>query len=188
VSSGCELEVRAYIDKDPRGTDINPQGTPFFFPPRLQEEVNDTLSRGGYDFPALPDEPPIRRVLDYGAGCGAFAVFAYKRLREPWIDCVESDSELATLCKTNLPPGGMVIPRPDDFSVYDAVRVSTPDVVQVLLRAKLDNVGIVFFDWRAEDDRSLCESACILAGLRLLVSKHFSVSRGRQIWVRSAST
>jgi hypothetical protein len=142
----------------------------------------------GYDFPVLPDEPRVRRLLDFGAGCGAFACWAYKRFKAPWIDCVvEADPKLAAVCERNLPPGAKLIDRPEDFSVYDAARIDVKHVVQVLIRHRLDGVKVILLDWYAEDDRKLCEDVCSKLGLRLFVSKHTAVSRGRQVWARSTA-
>ncbi len=78
---------------------------PFAYPPALAASVSAAL-KGEWEYPAAPDNPHPRRVLDIGAGCGAFACWVFKRyVGEVFIDCYEPHPELARLCEINGPPG-----------------------------------------------------------------------------------
>lgn len=71
-------------------------------------------------------EPGVRRVLDIGAGCGAFAHYAFFRWGNPWVDAWELEACEAPLLKENGPPGLRVleaIPL-DDWSPYDVIRIA----------------------------------------------------------------
>jgi FkbM family methyltransferase len=86
--------------------DRNPN-TPFHFPQSLTACVTKVLS-GEYNYPVMPDEPRIRRVLDIGANVGAAAAWMYKRYKTPWIECYEPHPGAAELCEKNAPPGARV--------------------------------------------------------------------------------
>jgi FkbM family methyltransferase len=64
---------------------------------------------GEYEFPILPDAPPVRRALDIGSSVGAFACWIFKRCgRAVYVDCYEPLPPAADICELNLPPGGKV--------------------------------------------------------------------------------
>lgn len=79
---------------------------PFAYPPQLAGCVRKVLG-GEYDYPAIPDHLPVRRILDIGANVGAFAVWAFKRYGA-FIDCYEPMPPAADLCERNGPPGAKV--------------------------------------------------------------------------------
>ena len=86
--------------------DNNPQTT-IYWPRDLGEAVSRVLA-GEYRYPPMPDEPSVRRVLDIGAGVGAFAVWAYRQWHRPWIDSYEPHPDSADVYEKNAPPGAKV--------------------------------------------------------------------------------
>jgi FkbM family methyltransferase len=81
---------------------------PFAYPPPLAVCVRKVLG-GEYEYPILPDVPPVRRVLDIGSSVGAFACWIFKRCgRAVFVDCYEPLPPAADICELNLPPGGKV--------------------------------------------------------------------------------
>jgi hypothetical protein len=99
---------------------------PFAYPPALAASVSAIL-KGEWDYAPLPDNPHPRRMLDIGAGCGAFACWAFKRYAgEVFIECYEPHPELAKLCAVNAPPGSRthavaVTSRPSPVKLRDAL-------------------------------------------------------------------
>jgi len=118
--------------------------TPFAFPPSREKRIA-AIFGGLYTERFEGVVRPVRRVLDFGAGCGEFAVWAWKRWQGPWIDMTENDPELAALASTNAPPGARLLPHGTriDADVYDVVRV-TCELEAIL--PMLANVPIVIVD------------------------------------------
>jgi hypothetical protein len=83
-----------------------------------------SLLTGRYDLSGIP-EP--HRILDIGAGVGAFAIWAWSQWSRAWVDCYEPDPDLAALCAEHLPPGGAMLTQPPEYvGDYDLVRFARP--------------------------------------------------------------
>jgi predicted RNA methylase len=89
-----------------------------------------------------------RRVLDLGAGVGAFAAWAGIAWPFSWVDCYERDMQLAEVCRRNLPPGGKMLSEAElldvDVSKYAVIRVGDLAVMQS--GAILDAVAVLIVD------------------------------------------
>lgn len=113
---------------------------PFIVPPDVEARVRAVWC-GAYPV-RHPKEKDVRRVLDIGAGCGEFAVWAWRRWPNCWIDCIESDPMERKALYENIPPGAKVIDSPGgDVSSAEAmlwgqplraeINAGTYDVVRV---------------------------------------------------------
>lgn len=89
---------------------IDFHGVQFIVPPDIRARVQSVWVSA---YPVRhPDEKKVRRVLDIGAGCGEFAVWAWRRWPNCWIDCIESDPTERKALYENAPPGAKVIDVP----------------------------------------------------------------------------
>ncbi len=66
---------------------------------------------GLYEPPPLPDDPPVRYVIDIGGGIGDFACWVYKQYAgQVFIDSYEPHPQAVELYRHNGPPGSAVHP------------------------------------------------------------------------------
>ena len=72
------------------------------FPPQMTACFTAVLN-GEYKVPALPDAPEVKRVLDLGAACGGFALWAIDRWPGCKVTCVEPDPDLRRYLRSNVP-------------------------------------------------------------------------------------
>lgn len=63
---------------------------------------------GEYVAPVLPDEPAVHNVLDIGAACGGFALWALKRWPGCKVTCVEPDEDLRWYLNRNVPEAEVI--------------------------------------------------------------------------------
>jgi hypothetical protein len=164
---------------------------PFLFPRRIEERVALVL-RGKHDVGVLPDAPPVRRILDIGAGVGDFACWAWKRWGPAWVDCYESDPVLLPFLGHNLPPGAAI--RPEAIKDAAAAAKLPPcDVLRVegvgneaeILRGYRHRPGIVCVEWNRDEDRRDFESTLSSWGLRCFRIAFKHTDFGHETWVRS---
>lgn len=97
-----------------------------FFAPREQCKAAVDVLQGGRGFARRRREPTIRRVLDFGAGNGAWTAYATLRWPYAWIDAYEPDEELRKILRVNAPPGCRILEAAEkvqDPSYYDCVRM-----------------------------------------------------------------
>lgn len=102
--------------------------TPFLFQPERESYVASIFRGGRYALPSIQKAPHlrVRRVLDIGAGEGAFACWAYAQWPGCWVDLIEYDEERASLARHNMPPGARILPGGDlNPNAYDVVRIAT---------------------------------------------------------------
>lgn len=83
--------------------EIEWEGKKLRYPSQIEACFVQVLEGGEYEAPELPDEPKIKSVLDIGAACGGFSIWAKKR----WptveiVNAVEPDPELARYLRENL--------------------------------------------------------------------------------------
>lgn len=159
---------------------------PFAVPPILLAEARAVLG-GKYDHPVMPARRP-RRVIDFGAGVGAYACWAWRKYYgEVFIDCYEQRDSLRELCAFNAPPGAMMhgITDPVCLPPVDVLRVAVADYLMGY--PHLDVVGVVAFDWSREDDRAAAESRLASAGLRCFKLVFERPDKGHEVWVRSGA-
>ena len=94
------------------------------FPAGYEDRANEILFRKR---PRMPGEESVKRVLDLGAGCGEFAVWAWRRWPNCWITSSERDPVKRKLLHENKPPGCRVL----EGESLDDVELSSHDVVRV---------------------------------------------------------
>jgi hypothetical protein len=83
---------------------------------------------GRYDLRGISG---IRRVLDLGAAEGAFANWIWAVTGGCWVDCWEPDETLATLCASQLPPGGRMLHQYEIWDVsYERTIISMRDELE----------------------------------------------------------
>jgi hypothetical protein len=166
-------------------------GTLFTLPQRVEVSASDVF-KGKYEYGVVPDVPRIRRILDLGAGVGAFACWAWGRWRNSWIDCYETDPELLPFLRANLPPGAMA----HDTAIKDAAASSLLARCDVLmldvggneadvLRGYRHRPSVVCFEWHREQDRLDIESTLDSWGLRCFGIHFKEPDLGHQVWLRS---
>ena len=116
---------------EPKGMKVLQFGRfPFVVPPS-HEKYSAMILGGAYATAETKEDKKVKAILDLGAGCGEFAVWATKRWPNAWIDCFEDDEEAKRALYENLPPGGRVFGADVKFSVvdYDVVRISTREAL-----------------------------------------------------------
>lgn len=105
----------------------NDPATQFLFLPS-REHIVGSILQGRYlpTLAAIVDgKASIRRVLDFGAGEGAFSVWAWQAFDKPWIDAIEYDEELARLLVRNAPPGARLLEGGElNLESYDLIRIA----------------------------------------------------------------
>lgn len=82
-------------------------GRTLIYPPQMQACFLPVLN-GEYKAPKLPDEPAVRTVLDIGAACGAFALWALYRWPGCQVTCVEPDPDMAWYLRQNVPEATII--------------------------------------------------------------------------------
>jgi SAM-dependent methyltransferase len=93
-----------------------------------------------------------RRILDVGAGVGAFALWASLGWPNAWIDVCEPDPSLADVCMRNLPLGACLLvgARPEDVPLlsgtYDIVRCTSLALLDAALRCVREDRGAFIAD------------------------------------------
>lgn len=108
---------------------IQVDGAPFRCPDSRLWLVQSILT-GRYGPGDPVAEAGVRRVLDLGAGCGEFALYAAARWQRSWVDCYEPDPELREMLEANGPAGMRVLnDAPTDWKVYDVVRIACEDAL-----------------------------------------------------------
>lgn len=150
------------------------------------------ILEGRYELPVIPDMVDARRILDIGAGIGAFAAWCHYLWPHAWIDCYERNEERAGYCSQNAPPGTRVhvehvtretvagMPR------ADVVRVAGLSVVWLLHHyPHLDQVGCVIFEWRNDYDRLVAARHLTPIGLRPVGSRVDDLGHGCEVWLRT---
>jgi hypothetical protein len=126
--------------------------TPFTFFREREPYVRSIVSGRRYALPSIQDaKHKVRRVLDIGAGEGAFACWAYVQWPGCWVDMLEYDDELRPLAALNAPPGAKVLEGGDlVIAHYDVVRLASwahlGEGRAALLRA-VENVPILIVDF-----------------------------------------
>jgi len=114
---------------------------PFYFTERYKD-MSMSILNGRYASQLLGLNP--RKILDLGAGCGAFAVWCYKMWPYAWVYCEERDEFHHDLCQKNLGPGGRMVQHWAEGKDYDIVRFGVGMRGATVPKAKLylnDNVS-----------------------------------------------
>lgn len=138
----------------------------------------------------IPGEPMIRRIVDVGAGVGAFAAYAAFRWPYAWIDCYEADPLLASLLKLNLPPGGRIVSREDLATLpCDLLHIGDPTLARELVtpvHCGLPREDVQIAICESIDSDSFIDEAIWwhTAGLDLVGSGVFERGVGWQAWCR----
>jgi hypothetical protein len=95
--------------------------------PLEREWLCRSILQGRYNSPLTEADGRVRRVLDIGAGEGAFAVHAWIRWPGAWVDWYEPDERLAKFALENAVPGSRRLRElPDSKVEYDVVRYAMP--------------------------------------------------------------
>jgi hypothetical protein len=108
-------------------------GAPMLYVLREDHEDVTALLRGERDMVRDQGEPDVRRVLDFGAREGAFAVHCRLRWPYAWVDSVEPDQRLKRLCEANAPPGARVFDAVPTDEKYDLVRITKNGLAHVYM-------------------------------------------------------
>ncbi|HEY1696509.1 MAG TPA: hypothetical protein VGG39_30315 [Polyangiaceae bacterium] len=166
-------------------------GAPFLFPREIEAKVAEVL-QGKYDYGHLPDAPKVRRILDLRAGVGAFALWAWHRWRNSWVECYEPDPDTQMFLRHNLPPGGAVHPLdvrdPGVVSALppcDVIRLDAGGGEADLLKGYGHQPSIVCFEWHRQEDRLQMEATLSSWGLRCFKLSFKHADLGHAAWVRS---
>lgn len=83
-----------------------------------------SVLEGRYRHPRKPQDDKVRRVLDIGANCGEFMVHCWVTWPGCWVDWVEEDEPLATMCAGNAIPGARRVTLEECVGAYDVVRIA----------------------------------------------------------------
>lgn len=162
----------------------------FMVPSDMAQKAANIFSSGYYDVPALPDVPPVRRILDLGAGPGIFAYYAWLRWQGSWLEAWEKDADAARYLRQNTPPGTIVhektIPAAVDLPPADLVHMGC-GLGQDMLTNYPHWSGVNVLILETHGEHSHRNELHDETGLRLFRSLHLNPSRGIDVYVRSAA-
>jgi FkbM family methyltransferase len=82
-------------------------GRTLYYPEQMEACFLPVL-HGEYIAPALPDEPTVDTVLDIGAACGGFALWALKRWPGCRVVCIEPDPAMRWYLEANVPEATII--------------------------------------------------------------------------------
>ncbi len=133
----------------------------------------------------MPFEPQVRRIVDIGAGIGAFAAYAALRWPYAWIDCYEEDEALARILRLNMPPGGRVFTKGTElksFVACDLLHIAMP------LRHPLDQLTpkIVIVEFDTELEMIVTGSTLESDGFNLVAGEITGLGSCWQAWAKLA--
>ncbi len=163
------------------------RGTHIFTPTELTEATVKQLRGQGVGFPPMPYEPQVRRIVDIGAGVGAFAAYAALRWPYAWIDCYEEDAALARILRLNMPPGGRVFAKIDGIAIppCDLVRIAVPHPI---VFTPLGEPKIVLVEFDTELDMLETGAALEASHFNLVAGEITGLGRCWQAWAKLALT
>lgn len=176
--------------KPVKRTMIDPS-TPFLVPVGWERNVQSVIS-GRYasacDEAQAKGLTGVRRVLDIGAGPGAFACWAYRRWPDSWVDLIEYDPDLAAVAELNMPPGAKLLAGGDlDLTVYQVVRIADAQAATALLPV-IGRTPLVLFDLHvialSDDEAKAAEEKRAAAALRRWDSYVDKASAGEPLDVK----
>jgi hypothetical protein len=160
------------------------RGTNIVTPIELTEATVKQLRGQGVGFPPMPFEPQVRRIVDIGAGVGAFAAYAALRWPYAWIDCYEDDDALARILRLNMPPGGrvfttmpLVLPRCDLLHIASP----TPKSLDML---ETESPKIVLIEFETELDMLETGASLEASGFNLVAGEITGLGRCWQAWAK----
>lgn len=169
---GVPIEHRLMI---PQGTDA---------------ESASAIIAGRYALPRVPDMPSVHRIIDLGAGVGAFCAWSFYLWPHAWIDAYERNEVRAAYCQQNAPPGTKVhvenvgpetiehLPRAECLRIAGDVQLEA----LMLEYPHWDGVRVVVHEWR--DDEPARSPG---RGFRLVAAGVDHLDRGFAVWLRTGA-
>jgi hypothetical protein len=152
------------------------------------------ILEGRYELPRVPDLVRAKRILDVGAGVGAFAAWCHYVWPHAWADCYEPNESRAGYCKQNAPPGTLVhasrLESPAELGPFDVVRLADGNAIAFLESfGWLNEIGVLVLEWHSEYELSRCRRIIRDLGLdlRLAASRVDNLGAGCEVWLRSTS-
>lgn len=134
-------------------------------------------------FAPLQGEPTIRRIVDLGAGVGAFAAYSAIRWPYAWIDCFERETGMWPALRLNAPLGTRILTEEELFDVpCDLLHVGDQALLResdgrsktatgVLVDVLVERAKIVLVETEGGDD-------FVIWGKRMLKSGRLLVGAG----------
>lgn len=158
-------------------------------PEGTDPELARAILAGRYALPKVPDMPKAHRILDLGAGVGAFCAWSFYLWPHAWIDAYERNEARAAYCQQNAPPGTKVHAE----HVTDDVVDELPPAQVLRIHGDIDvthyrhwaGVHVLVHEWRGEEDRHFVERLACDFGLRLVACGVDHLERGFNVWVRT---
>jgi len=161
-------------------------------PEGTDPELAQAILAGRYALPKVPDMPKAHRILDLGAGVGAFCAWSFYLWPHAWIDAYERNEARAAYCKQNAPPGTKVhvefvgpdtiagLPRAEVLRVAGDVQLEA----MFLHYRHWDAVRVVVHEWHDDATADALERTY---GFRRVASGVDRLDRGFVVWMRTSA-